>query len=147
VLTSRRKMQRDGVKPKMRNERLRKLRALTVLAAVWLVSLVYVCIRDARAQAPNAPTPVSNSVPQLQPRELLNQYCVPCHNQRLLTAGLALDRADVSDVGSSAGLWEKVAAKLRTGEMPPKGRARPSDATLTEFISWLEKALDDAGAQ
>jgi hypothetical protein len=58
-----------------------------------------------------------------------------------------LDVADVNNVADSAGLWEKVAAKVRTGEMPPKGRARPSDDVLTAFVESLETALDNAAAR
>src|SRR5262245_10243665 len=46
-------------------------------------------------------------------RALLDRYCVTCHNQRLKTAGLALDTADLSAVGQDAELWEKVVRKLR----------------------------------
>src|SRR5580658_6996830 len=66
-----------------------------------------------RASAGAPPTQVINS------RDLLNRYCVTCHNERLKTAGLMLDRADADHVGSSVELWEKVAHKLRNGAMPP----------------------------
>ena len=72
------------------------------------------------AQAP------SRAVP---PAAVLDKYCVTCHNERLKTAGLMLDAADVNHVGDTPETWEKVARKLRTGEMPPPGRPRPDDAT------------------
>ena len=31
-------------------------------------------------------------------RPLLDQYCVSCHNERLKTAGLVLEKVDVTDV-------------------------------------------------
>ena len=62
-------------------------------------------------------------------RAMLDQYCVTCHNERLLTGGLALDVADIHDVRENPELWEKVLQKLSTRTMPPKGRPRP-DATL-----------------
>ena len=52
-------------------------------------------------------------------RAVLDRYCVACHNERTLTAGLALDSADLADVGAHAELWEGVVRKLRAGLMPP----------------------------
>ena len=60
---------------------------------------------------------------------VLDTYCVTCHNQRLRTAGLALDSLDVTKPGANAEVWERVIAKLRAGSMPPPGRPRPDAAT------------------
>ena len=79
-------------------------------------------------------------------RAVLDQYCVTCHNQRLKTAGLMLDTADLSQAGMSAELWEKVLRKVRSGEMPPPGRPRPDAATYATLTAFLEKSLDDAAA-
>ncbi len=62
-------------------------------------------------------------------RAVIDKYCVTCHNAKLKTAGLQLDTADVEHIGEHADLWEKVARKLRTGEMPPAGLPRPDKAT------------------
>ena len=56
-------------------------------------------------------------------REMLDRYCVTCHNQRLRTGDLALDTLDVANVGAAPGAWEDVVRKLRTGAMPPAGPA------------------------
>ncbi len=79
-------------------------------------------------------------------REVLDQYCVTCHNARLKTAGLLLDQMNVEHVGDAAEAWEKVARKLRTREMPPPGRPRPDEATYGATTSWLETTLDTASA-
>jgi mono/diheme cytochrome c family protein len=79
-------------------------------------------------------------------RDVLNEYCVTCHNSRLQTGGLQLDSIDVNDVASNAQTWEKVVTKLRTGEMPPPGRPRPDDATYKIVAAALENDLDAAGA-
>jgi cytochrome c5 len=80
------------------------------------------------------------------PRALIDTHCVACHNQRLKTADLVLDTADVSDVGRSAEVWEKVVRKLRAGTMPPPGRPRPDKAATAAFIASLEAGLDRAAA-
>ena len=76
-----------------------------------------------------------------QERAFLDQYCVACHNQKLKTAGLTLDNADVEHVGDHADTWEKVVRKLHGGTMPPLGMRRPDSATLDSFASSLETAL------
>src|SRR5262249_4844995 len=80
------------------------------------------------------------------PRQVLDKYCVPCHNERLKTAGLMLDNLDPARVGERPEIWEKVARKLRTREMPPPGRDRPDADTYVATAAWLENALDQAAA-
>ncbi len=80
----------------------------------------------------------------VQPRGVLDKYCLTCHNARLKTAGLALDLANIDRVGDSPETWEKVARKLRTREMPPPGAPRPDDGTYRGVVSSLENALDAA---
>ncbi|MCY4028945.1 MAG: DUF1592 domain-containing protein [Acidobacteria bacterium] len=79
-------------------------------------------------------------------RAVLDRYCVACHNERTLTANLALDTADIAHVGDAAEVWEKVLEKLRTRAMPPPRRPRPADETYDRFAGWLEDELDGAAA-
>jgi mono/diheme cytochrome c family protein len=79
-------------------------------------------------------------------RELVSTYCVTCHNQRLKTAGLALDSADTEQVFNSADTWEKVVVKLRSRAMPPPAARRPDNATYDRVATWLENELDRAAA-
>ena len=78
--------------------------------------------------------------------ELVNKYCVSCHNQRLKTANLMLDRADSVQVANSAEAWEKVIVKLRSRAMPPPGLPHPDNATYDSVADWLESAIDRAAA-
>jgi hypothetical protein len=77
---------------------------------------------------------------------MLDRYCVSCHNQRLVTAGLKLDDADVANPGEGAEIWEKVVRKLRTGMMPPPNMPQPSMEDRRALLSWLETSLDKAAA-
>ncbi len=79
-------------------------------------------------------------------RTVLGRYCETCHNDRLRTAGLALDTMDPARVGDDAAAWEQVVRKLRTGSMPPAGRPRPEEATYATVAATLESALDRAAA-
>ncbi len=75
-------------------------------------------------------------------RELLDRYCVTCHNGRMRTAGLALDEHDVGAVAAAPAVWETVVRKLRAGAMPPAPRPRPDAETYDRFVGWLEAELD-----
>ena len=90
---------------------------------------------------------VASAEPTAPPeRALLDRYCVACHNERLQTAGLQLDTADVMNVAGDPALWEQVIRKLRAGAMPPQPRPRPDEATYAWFITRLEAKLDAAAA-
>src|SRR5262249_38829192 len=87
-------------------------------------AVVWVALPAARGvQEPAASPP--------PPRAVFDKSCVGCHNQRVKTAGLALDALDPARAGEHAEAWEKVVRKLRTGAMPPPGRPRP-DKALTD---------------
>jgi hypothetical protein len=77
-------------------------------------------------------------------REVLDKYCVTCHNQRLKTGGLTLDTMDLGKVPAHADVWEKVIRKLRSGTMPPAGMPRPDAATYQKFAAWLEQQIDQS---
>src|SRR5207247_3697047 len=67
-----------------------------------------------------------------------------CHNENLKTAGLMLDKIDWSQVTAHAAMFEKVARKVRSGQMPPAGRPRPDTAMVDAFVTALETVLDKA---
>ena len=75
-------------------------------------------------------------------RVVLDQYCVTCHNGRLLTAGLDLANANVEDIDAFPALWEQVVRRLRASTMPPQGRPRPSQTTYERVATYLETSLD-----
>ena len=81
-----------------------------------------------------------------QTRATLRRYCLTCHNERLRTAGLALDALDPERVGDRPDVWERVVEKLRTGAMPPAGRPRPDGPTYAAVAASLEASLDRAAA-
>jgi hypothetical protein len=79
-------------------------------------------------------------------RAVLDQYCVTCHNQRLNTASLALDKLDPAHVDQNPEIWEKVVRKLRAGMMPPQGSPRPSPNVYESLTSGIESELDRIAA-
>ena len=90
------------------------------------------------------------SAAQAQPinanQALVNRYCVTCHNQRLKTAKLELDKLDVSRPENDPLVWERAIRKLRGGMMPPPGAARPAAADAQALATYLETTLDKAAA-
>ena len=79
-------------------------------------------------------------------RALLDQYCVTCHNDRLKTAQLSLEKLDLAGVGDHPELWEKVVRKLRAGVMPPPDVRRPPLAEYEALRDWLEDGHRSQGS-
>ncbi|MBM3776753.1 MAG: DUF1592 domain-containing protein [Acidimicrobiia bacterium] len=79
-----------------------------------------------------------------EPRALVDQYCVVCHNERnkANAAGLSLAGLDLADAGTNGAVLETVVRRLRTGAMPPVGARRPEEARLSALAGWLEQNLD-----
>ena len=93
-------------------------------------------IAAAQTSEPAAPASAEST------RAALDRFCVRCHNDRLRTAGLALDAHDLAHVGADAETWERVIVKLRARTMPPAGSPRPAEATYRAVASWLETEID-----
>src|SRR4051795_8849177 len=55
-----------------------------------------------------ARTAVPSHAPAAIDRALLDQYCVTCHNERLKTGGLSLEKLDVTQVAAHADVLEKI---------------------------------------
>src|SRR5687768_10208230 len=121
-------------------------RSLALMGCIGTIVLGagYLQLHAARSQAgPAAPAPrAADAAPAVAVNAVLAKYCVTCHNSRLKTAGLVLDNFDRQRVGDDAEMWEKVASKFRTHEMPPPGRPRPDRATYAATTAYLEKELD-----
>ena len=124
---------------------MRRAHSLSSLLIVVVAGVITATsASSARVQAAPPQPPARAAV--ASPRPFIDQYCVSCHNQRLKTAGLMLDTADMADVARDGAIWEKVVRKLRAGAMPPVGSPRPNQAAYDTVASYLETALDRASA-
>ncbi|MGH9239709.1 MAG: DUF1592 domain-containing protein, partial [Vicinamibacterales bacterium] len=107
-----------------------------------------------RSAAPSTPRPalVTSSarppatIPVAAQRQLLDQYCVTCHNSRSKTGGVALDGIDLANAGQHAEVLERAVRRVRAGLMPPATARRPDAATLVSLAEGLEASLDRAAA-
>ena len=116
-----------------------------VLAASAVVPAELSAQEPARPPASAVQTPASEApAGATDSRQLLNRYCVTCHNDRLETAGLTLQEIDTLHVAEGAETWEKVVQKLRTGTMPPSNRPQPPAEARQAMLEWLETSLDAA---
>ena len=109
----------------------------TRVAVVSSLCLALVRMQAQTPIAPAAPSPVISTQ-----RQFLDRYCVTCHNDRLKTGGLTLERADVSRSEAQPEVWEKVVRKLRTGVMPPPNMLQPPKTDRVAMATWLENSLD-----
>ena len=107
-------------------------RRLLLFALCPLLFALFTARAEAQATAPN--------------QALINRYCVTCHNQRLKTAKLELDKLELTHPEKDAVAWERAIRKLRGGMMPPPGAPRPAAADAQALAEYLETTLDKAAA-
>ena len=130
---------------------------LLITACAGLLSVVLLSAQAPQSAPPTkgaaASNAASNKAPQVAAkataspeiaanRALLDKYCVSCHNTRLKTGNLELDKFDLNHLTEHAEVAEKVVRKLRAGMMPPTNLPRPDKAANDALIAWLEKELD-----
>src|SRR4051794_24771014 len=78
-------------------------------------------------------------------KAVLTNTCAPCHNQKLATAGLNVNAfLDPGTILTKREAWEAMLAKLRSGEMPPKGIRKPP---LEPFIQFVQAEFDRADSK
>ncbi len=112
-------------------------------AAIGVVALGgAMAIRSSRAAPPEAgPAAPSANVFQAVTRPLFEDTCSECHNPSDADGGF-----DVSEYTSMQSLvskragWEKIVAKLRSGEMPPAGVERRQDR-IDDLVRFLDAEL------
>src|SRR5262245_7745592 len=95
------------------------------IGLVGLAATLFLCVQlEMSAQQTGAASAGQAAATSTQ-RQFLDRYCGTCHNERLKTGGLSLERVDVSKPEAQPELWEKVVRKLHTGVMPPPNMMQP----------------------
>ena len=100
----------------------------------------------AASVAPTVPTEPAPS-PAVAPAtltEVVQQYCVVCHNDALMTGNVSLQAFSVENAGDRAETAERMIRKLRAGMMPPPGMPRPAGDTLLALVETLESTVEEA---
>ena len=79
---------------------------------------------------------------------VIKKSCAGCHSEQRKSGNLSLASFDVLTAADAApDVAERIIGKLRTGMMPPAGRARPGGDTLAVLTETLERAMDGAAAK
>jgi hypothetical protein len=89
------------------------------------------------APPPTPASPRPTFARDVQP--LLTKYCTDCHNASKKKGGLVLDGfKDQGTALKDPKVWEKVADQLRSGDMPPTGRKKPTLEELDLLNTWID---------
>jgi hypothetical protein len=110
-----------------------------------LAIVVALCLQTETQAQQAAPRRAAESAAVAKP--MIDRYCITCHNERVKTANLVLDRIAVAAPDANPAVWEKVVHKLRTGMMPPPNMPQPSSDERRALLMWLETSLDAAWAR
>ena len=80
-------------------------------------------------------------------KPILKNTCSGCHNEGVMSGDLnLLPYLDAATVFEDRTTWEKVARKIESGEMPPKGMPRPPQAQMTALVEFLKGEFEKAAA-
>src|SRR5262245_11309685 len=77
-------------------------------------------------------------------RREIGKSCLDCHGGDRPKGGWNLESILKDDPDRHASTWENVVRRLRTRQMPPAGKARPSEEAYLAMLGGLETALDGA---
>ena len=74
---------------------------------------------------------------------VLDNYCLNCHDSESAKGDIDLEsalkrRPFVRDLA----LWQNVAERIRSGDMPPEGKKRPSQKQSLLVRAWVKKDID-----
>src|SRR5260370_5625901 len=70
------------------------------------------------------------------------QYCFQCHGNAAAMGGIRLEQmAAKGPGGENFPQWQRVAAALEQGRMPPKGMPQPNDEQRHHVVSWIRSEL------
>jgi mono/diheme cytochrome c family protein len=74
-----------------------------------------------------------------------SDHCYGCHNATKNKGGLNLKQFDAANpVASDPDTWEKIVAKIRSGEMPPEDEERPAQDDIKAVTAWIDDHLASA---
>ena len=85
-------------------------------------------------------TPALAATPPYEASLVVEMYCTGCHSNG--RAKIDLDGPiDLRRVRRDRPTWEKILAKLRAAEMPPKSKPQPTPEQRDHLIRWVEQGL------
>jgi len=106
-------------------------RAWHTIAALIVGGCISVTLDSGQISARQAPPAAAPAKPD-NPKPVFDKYCVTCHNQRLRTAGLELDRLDPTNPARDAEVWIAEAGPVRYAFEVAKANARGSTSDVAD---------------
>jgi mono/diheme cytochrome c family protein len=118
--------------------RLRLLTGLALLALMVIPVLPRVGADPETKTEP--PAAKVDFVKQILP--VLNSHCLGCHNAKKPKGGVTFDNYPNEKAAlKDRAVWEKVAQMVRSREMPPEGRAKPTQQEIELVTGWIDTQL------
>src|ERR1051326_7473329 len=100
-----------------------KRNPIAPIAAISLAGLLIASLANVFTASPAVPAAQAGGTEaQL---DVINQYCVGCHNDRAKTGGVSFQGLTPAGIGEHADVFEKAVRKLRGRVMPPPGSKQP----------------------
>jgi mono/diheme cytochrome c family protein len=108
------------------------------LAALLLLAAV------SASAGPEVPGPAA-TLERVRP--FLTQHCADCHGGEKPKGDFRVDRlsADFADTGNRE-RWLAVLKRVQAGEMPPKGKPRPTEKEIAALVGWVGEHVEAARA-
>ena len=137
----------------LRNGRIGLARKLAAAACVFTFTgvtgfaLLGQATADPVSVASGSQTTTGTAVTAADRERMLGQFCSGCHNDKTKTANMSVQVLRAGDIGAHTATWEKILRRVSLGEMPPRGRPRPSKEQIADFTHWLEASLDKMGEE
>ena len=124
------------------------MRHFTGLTAIWTcTSLLVLGTALAAPATPPSPKPVDAAGFATKVAPILKDTCSDCHNATVLSGGLDLaPYLDPATVLTDRATWEKIAHKVESGEMPPKGNPRPPQEQMNALVKFINGEFEKADA-
>jgi cytochrome c553 len=76
-------------------------------------------------------------------KPLVAKYCYECHGEQKKESDLDLSPVS-TDAQATAAIetWDRVIARVRSGEMPPEGSPQPTDDEKKMLLGWLDRQVN-----
>src|SRR5690349_22747453 len=107
-------------------------------AGRWVTALAGLVATGTTGLATGAASEASPAAAGHAHWQLVETYCLKCHNVTDWAGGVAFDTLSADAVPDDAEIWEAAIKKLRSGLMPPPGNKEPERAAVLSMVSWLE---------
>ncbi len=85
--------------------------------------------------------------PSSEMSSFVGEYCSSCHDRDTQKGSLDLESISAASISQHPDVWEKVAKRLRTRQMPPPEKKRPDERAYETVLASLERSLDGAAAK